>query len=239
MAEIEFPHKLSDVYLLGDTHSLVECAKVIAYQLPSDALAIQLGDIGFWPNVPNHKSELEYLSRVLDGTGTTLAAIRGNHDKKFPAFSNTYVTPKFLALQDYTTLKVAGLRILCVGGAYSVDRAWRIAENSPYYDPDEPMVLGNVTPHDILLTHTGPRNKIAHLLRSPEWFKKVFLSTCPKLKGDLAEEQRMVDEIIKAAKPRLHAWGHYHISYKDLTFPKSVCLNINEVLSLEDLLRGG
>ena len=54
--------------------------------------------------------------------------VRGNHDN--PAYFDgaTFYYKRFIAVPDYTILQACNHTILCVGGAISIDRIYRINE---------------------------------------------------------------------------------------------------------------
>lgn len=102
--------------------------------------------------------------------------MRGNHDNPAYFDGKTIAYKRFMAIPDYSLVKANGHTILCVVGAISVDRVYRIKswnrivmnqrqfghyhdEHDPlapnYYWKDEPPVF-----NDELLTHILAENTI-------------------------------------------------------------------------------
>ena len=54
--------------------------------------------------------------------------IRGNHDNPAYFEGTTFSYKRFIAVPDYTILQACNHSILCVGGAISIDRIYRINE---------------------------------------------------------------------------------------------------------------
>ena len=52
--------------------------------------------------------------------------IRGNHDNPAYFDGRTFAHKRFLAIPDYSVVKANGHTILCIGGAVSVDRSYRL-----------------------------------------------------------------------------------------------------------------
>lgn len=113
----------------GDIHGEFE---TMVYKLNNytETVLIVCGDIG----MGFHKDEyyltlFKKLNLKLSKTGNHLVMFRGNHDN--PDYFNGSFTKykyKYLHLiSDYTVVEVPGIaNVICIGGAASVDRSFRI-----------------------------------------------------------------------------------------------------------------
>lgn len=109
----------------GDFEALVyKCC--VQYDM-TDTLIVVAGDCGFGFNHPGYYEDVYMkLSSRLAKANNWIVFIRGNYDN--PAyFDGQQVNYKrWKAVPDYSVIKACGHTILCVGGAISVDRSWRM-----------------------------------------------------------------------------------------------------------------
>lgn len=162
------------ILYLGDIHGQFNLINqyIKMYGL-KDLHIIQVGDFG----VGFNKFEKEYrllkiTQEQLQKNNIHLWAIRGNHDYK-PYFDNDpFGFENIHLVADYTILKIGDNNILCVGGAVSVDRKWRITKKQQSGNfnniigveswwPDEVFKLdreklGEMRNINIVVTHTAP-----------------------------------------------------------------------------------
>lgn len=219
----------SQIYFIGDVHSVQPCTR-LCRDIPQGSTVIQVGDLGVWDE-PRVWRDIDDLNRVLEKRNLNLYAIRGNHDQ-FDCFSETRNIGRVHLLADYTEKVFGGLRFLFIGGGFSVDRSARLKYNWPF-DPNEPMIYRKTTPCDILCSHTGPRRFLTELLTFPI---DRYYAIDANLREDLQREQDMVDDILRDCKPKVHVWGHFHVSNR--TYDPTLgtifqCLDIEEVKTLE------
>ena len=220
----------------------------------TNAHIIQIGDFGVGFNtIEKEKRMLEMYNPILVKNNVHVWAIRGNHDYK-PHFDNYHFSLSNINLiPDYTVLELCDKRILCIGGAVSVDRNWRytklqkqgIFENQTLgkesWWPDETFVLdkdklGEMKDIDIVATHTAP-----HYCEPDNTFgfgpfvEGIVRETGDtELKTDLnVERQQMTDAftIIKMNNNITHHYyGHFHktdvMNYDGI---KHRLLNVNEL----------
>lgn len=129
------------VYCIGDLHGNI---KAVTYQIKQydihDAVIVCCGDVGLGFN------KFEYYKQVFNKLKKTLAKyndylifIRGNHDNP-KYFDGKMVNDKRIkAVPDYTMLQIYNMedkemnyvcfKLLCIGGATSIDRLQRLAWN--------------------------------------------------------------------------------------------------------------
>ena len=117
------------IVVSGDIHGdyvklVYKCC--VQYQM-TDTLIVVAGDCGFGFSRPGYYEDIYMkLSGRLAKANNWIVFIRGNHDN--PAyFDGQQVNYKrWKAVPDYSVIKVCGHTILCIGGAISIDRVWRI-----------------------------------------------------------------------------------------------------------------
>lgn len=240
---------------LGDLHGQFNIIhKHVKKYAIKDAHIIQVGDCGVGFNtIEKEQRSLKMIHTQLVKNNVHVWAIRGNHDYK-PHFDNDpFGFTNIHLIPDYTVLELCGKRILCIGGAVSVDRKWRytslqkngIFENQTLgkesWWPDEIFVLdrdklSEMRNIDIVVTHTAPHycepeNKFGF----GPFIESIVRETGDNdLKTDLnIERQAMTDAftIIKMNNDiKLHIYGHFHKSnVMNFDGTKHRLLNINEL----------
>ena len=214
---------------------------------------IQVGDFGVGFNTfEKELRNLKMTNDVLEKNNIHLWAIRGNHDYK-PYFDNDpFNLSNIHLVKDYTVLNLAGKNILCIGGAVSVDRKWRITKKQESGDfnntigheswwPDEVFELdrdklGSFRDINIVVTHTCP-----HYCPPDNTFgfgpfvEGIIKETGDKeLRTDLLVERQQVTDAFVILKMNndieYNYHGHFHRS--DLTIydgAKYRLLGVNEL----------
>lgn len=245
---------------LGDIHGSFS----IIYQYVKlygikDAHIIQVGDFGVgFQTLEKEKRMLEMYNPILVKNNVHVWAIRGNHDYKLHFDSDPFGLSNIHLVKDYTVLELCDKRILCIGGAVSVDRNWRytkeqklgIFENQTLgresWWPDEAFVLdrdklGEMRNIDIVVSHTAP-----HYCEPDNTFgfgtfveKIVRESGDTELKTDLLVERQQVTDaftILKMNNNITHSYyGHFHKSYEmNYDGIKHRLLNVNELWEERD-----
>lgn len=213
--EISLPDRR--VAVVGDIHGNFRWLDIVARAVrklaPDITTMLQLGD---WAMAPDTTDE------ALDGTGIERIYVTlGNHDRW------DQVTPLLDAhpgaavrVSDITwllarpaRLSIGGRRVLSLGGAASVDRAWRVEGVSWW--KDEEITREHVAeaiaggPADLLLTHESPA-------RTPVRAVREILRTNPLGFPDDAREasavsRARVTEVWDAVCPELLIHGHMHV----------------------------
>lgn len=230
------------LFYLGDIHGNFNLiSNYIDKFSITDAHIIQVGDFGVgFKTELKEKRELEMYHHKLVKNNVTVWAFRGNHDFK-PYFDNDpFGFSNIKLIPDYTILELCGKRILCVGGAVSVDRLPRMTsrqgdvfENNKSWVGfehkggeswwhDEVFVLDvdkvtSMRDIDIVLTHTAP------VYCPPDntfGFGRLvdnFATYDDKLKSDLMFERQQMSELfhllrLNGNSPSKHYYGHFHFS---------------------------
>ena len=125
---LEFP-EAQQVMVCGDIHgefnTLVN-KLCVQYQM-RNTLLIVAGDCGFGFCKPAYYEEMakKHSKRMADANNW-IVFVRGNHDNPAYFDGKAFNKKRFKAVPDYTVIHACGHRILCVGGAISVDRQYRI-----------------------------------------------------------------------------------------------------------------
>lgn len=166
------------IYLTGDTHGdfrrLADfCAE---YKTTKDDLLIILGDAGFnyHGGLNDHKRKMYVSSLPI-----TIFCIHGNHEQR-PSTIPSYferawrggtvyfeeLYPDILFAKDGEIYDLDGLKAIAIGGAYSVDKWYRLYYHDKWWYDEQPSPSireyvenqlekagWNV---DIVLTHTAP-----------------------------------------------------------------------------------
>ena len=236
MTTIDFP-EARGIVVCGDIHGefdvlMKKCFKEYAL---TDTLIIVAGDCGLGFEEQNYYEDIYKCHRAtLSKHNSWIVMMRGNHDN--PAyFSKRLICHKrFQTIPDYTVLTACAHQILCVGGAISVDRTYRIA--SRFYampKPDKPL-LPNVYWHDespvfdfdllrqvtdaysidTVVTHTAP--SFCELISKTGI--ESWAAQDRTLLFDVEGERKTMDslyEYLRTARQPLRAWfyGHFHQSW--------------------------
>ena len=224
-----------------------------------DAHIIQVGDFGVgFQTLEKEKRMLEMYNPLLEKNNVHVWAIRGNHDYKSHFDNDPFGLSNIHLVKDYTVLELCGKKILCIGGALSVDRTWRYTKLQKQKNfenqglgieswwSDEVFVLdrdklGEMRDINIVVTHTAP-----HYCEPDNTFGfGPFVDGIVKQTGDnelktdlLVERQQVTDAftILKMNNDITHHYyGHFHKSdVMNFDGIKHRLLNVNELWEERD-----
>ena len=214
------------VYLTGDTHGDFRRIKMFCQQInttPDDMLII-LGDAGFnyFGNYRDRNAKV-FASKLP----ITLLCIHGNHERR-PTTMPTYMEkdyhggivwyeeeyPNILFAKDGEIYDFNGKKCIVIGGAYSVDKFYRLAMGWHWFPDEQPS--------------PEIKHRVEEQLASENYMVDVVLShTCP-VKYEPVEtfmpniDQLQVDKSTEIwlgeieSKLTYEKWycGHYHIAKK-------------------------
>ena len=202
----------------GDFKQLVhKCC--IQYGM-TDTLIIVAGDCGFGFHSPDYYENiyLKIHSRLATANNW-IVFVRGNHDNPAYFDGKQVNRSRWKAVPDYSVLKACDHTILCVGGAVSIDRCWRIYDNywpdeRPVYDQVKLDTINDACSIDAVVTHTAPSfcEKISQDdIR--DWLMKD-----EKLFNDIKRERKVMDDIHTCLRTHNHPlqewyYGHFHESW--------------------------
>lgn len=184
------------IVVLGDLHGAIELgialvARALDYRSGSSVPVIQVGDLEWHPKRPPRQPPWPVF--FIEGNHDHLPSLLC-HDKV------TEVTPGWIYCPRGTILELDGMCVGFLGGAKSIDRAWR-KKDVEWWDSEEPTfeearrLRGRKV--DLLVTHTPP----AFVVREMGYSENDYASV-------------VVEEIWEElGKPRL-VCGHMHRRYR-------------------------
>lgn len=211
------------IYITGDTHGKFKRIQEfceLKNTTTRDTLII-LGDVGINYYGPT-KGDIK-LKRKLRSLPITIFALKGNHDN-YAGNIDTYQTkifangevliepeyPNLVFAKDGEVYHIDNLKYLVIGGAYSVDKFYRLTTGKHWFadeQPDEQVKLKveeqlRLHNHrfDIVLTHTCPYSYIP---------RETFLPNIDQSTVDVTTEL-WLDDIEKKIQYDKWYCGHYH-----------------------------
>jgi predicted phosphodiesterase len=207
--------------------------------------------------IPSH---LMYIDKQLRDINCDLYLIRGNHDNpkyflpygesgSYTNVSNDIFTNiKFVC--DYDVIEHDEEKILCIGGAISIDRSSRILGSSWWedeiitYTPEQQEKCKNITGLTRVITHNcptfcPPEELTKTVLDWQLWENANIKFLDRNLVQELNDERKILtnvyDEIIKNNKIKSWYYGHMHISRKiNINGTYFIALNEEEIISIDD-----
>lgn len=210
------------IYVTGDCHCdflKIEMFCRFHKTSISDVMII-LGDVGI--NYALDKRD-EKLKKELSKLPITLFCVHGNHEER-AGLLDTYVEkewnggvvywesqfPNILFAKDGEIFDLDGKKAIVIGGAYSVDKEYRLMAGIPWFESEQPsdeiknyvekQLEKNMWQVDYVLSHTCP------LKFEPS---ELFLDFIDQSKVDKATEEWLT-EIEKKMKYSKWYFGHYH-----------------------------
>lgn len=171
------------IYYTGDIHGDTAdlAARFAGYQLTQDDTVVILGDVGanYYAFYGSRKDKR--TKAALSSLGAVIFCIHGNHEMR-PRHIETYRTklwhggrvwyetefPDLLFAADGDIFDIEGIRHLVIGGAYSVDKFYRIENNYGWWADEQPSeqikayTESQIDSHgfDVVLSHTCPEKYI-------------------------------------------------------------------------------
>ena len=213
------PGRPTRVLVAGDTHGDLDWWEDVllpaAVEHQADVV-VQLGDFGYWPYAHDRESQayVGWLSEQLDRRGLMTVFIDGNHED-FRALGK--LRPRadgFVAITDriYWAPRGhrwvwSGVRFLALGGAFSIDRAFRRLGAASFGWFEEEVITDQQADAaragrrcDVLLTHDAPEGMVPYL------FPDGGLMPNPPAGAN----RQAVQAVMEATRPSLLLHGHYH-----------------------------
>ena len=204
------------VLVSGDIHGDF---KLLVYNLCirfgcTDTLLIVAGDCGFGFEKPGYY-EIVYntVADRLRKANNWVVFVRGNHDDPSYFAGEIINHTRWRTVPDYSVITAAGHSLLCIGGATSIDRIFRMKQRNRYhakpvscYWPDEAPVFKpeeiESIPTDIridtVITHTAPSFCELNMHNGFEsWAQED-----PSLIDDVTAERATMDRIIITSRAR-------------------------------------
>lgn len=222
-------------FLTGDTHGNFNRIDYFCkrFETSKEDILCVLGDAG----INYYLNKKDYmLKQVLQDMPITFFCVHGNHEER-PFNISTYITkkwnggtvyyeeefPNILFAKDGEIYNINGKSILVIGGAYSVDKEYRLLKGWSWFKDEQPnkeiikYIEKQITKQrhfDIVLSHTCP------IKTEP---RHMFLPFIDQSKVDKTTElflQRVADWITFDNWYFGHFHGHwdngkYHMLFED------------------------
>lgn len=207
----------------GDVTGVVNM--IHAYSLRKDDVIVLLGDVGINFYMDNRDTDSKnYLNKALEESGAKVLCIHGNHEERpynIPTYNKinwregiVYVEDAYkniLFAKDGEIYNLENKMSIAIGGAYSVDKQWRLENGYPWFKDEQPS-------EDI-------KEYVEKQLESVNWTVDQVLShTCPikytpvdrLMKGlDQSTVDRSTEFWLDSIEDKLEydRWlcGHWHI----------------------------
>lgn len=210
------------IFITGDTHG--DFSRVYSlfhkYGVCRNDILIILGDAGI--NYYGGKRD-EMLKEQLRDLPITIFAIHGNHERR-PGTIPTYKEvrwhngivykedeyPNILFAKDGEIYNFDGIKAIAIGGAYSVDKYYRLMQGYNWWADEQPnkdikarveqTLSDNKNKIDVILSHTSP----AQYIPTEMFIEGVDQSTVDRSTEDWLKELE--------SKIQYQKWycGHYH-----------------------------
>ena len=215
--------------IMGDVHGSVQATAygLKLFKAQGIDTVVQVGDFGFWPGEYGQKF-LNAVSEHLTDNDQNLIVVPGNHED--------YNQLKHLSSDEdgfhmsRTRIKVAprghrwsqdGVSFVALGGAPSVDRSYRVAQqrrtSHPLWWIDEA-----ITDEDVQTTVSGGYADVMFAHDAPFGVEQIerFIAPNPHgfAKQDLMyalEGRERMRTAVEGVSPKIFCHGHYHHVIKD------------------------
>lgn len=213
------------IYITGDINGEVfRIAEAVArFNIGSEDIIVLLGDVGM--NYYGNKCGDRHRKKRLNKLGVPMFCIHGNHEMRpgtIPSYHEVewhggavYVEddhPNLLFAKDGEVYDLNGQKTIVIGGAYSVDKWYRLQCDLNWFPDEQPSeeIKAKVEQKlhelgwrvDAVLTHTCPERYIP---------REAFLSGVDQATVDSSTEQ-WLDTIAERLDYRAWFCGHWHIN---------------------------
>ena len=211
------------IYITGDKHTDFKEVLYFCYVNKTilDDILIVLGDTGI--NYHANEKDNELKRNLKEYYPITFFCIHGNHEER-PEKIDSYKTKRFhngivyyeeeypsiLFAKDGEVYDFNNHKVLVIGGAYSVDKYFRLVRGYNWYESEQPndktkskvrKVLNNLDNKiDIILSHTCPYKYLP---------REMFLDGIDQSTVDNSTEY-FLDEIEQTTDYKKWYCGHYH-----------------------------
>lgn len=214
------------IYITGDTHGNFKHIESFCKRMDTstDDILIILGDAG----ISFYGEEYDRRKKIyLNSLPITLFCIHGNHEQRPYTISSykekewhegiVYYEEEFSSIlfaKDGEIFDLDGKKTIVLGGAYSIDKYFRLLRGYPWWSDEQPsMEIKQYAEQrleeqnwkiDIVLSHTGP------LKFEP---REMFLEGIDQSRVDKSTEI-WLDYIENKLSYKKWYFGHYHTEKK-------------------------
>ncbi len=244
------PLDTGKVYITGDTHrnfQRIHDFCQLKKTCINDSIII-LGDAGI--NFYLNKSDI-FLKKSLSDCPITLFCIHGNHEER-PFLISTYTEmtwhggivyyeekyPNLLFAKDGEIYDFYGKKCIVIGGAYSIDKAYRLEHDAPWFPSEQPSSeIKTYVENQLDSMNWAVDYVFSHTIAKsyePTW---SFKGKLPESLLDKSTELWLDDIDRKLTYTRWFA-GHYHVDDLSpnirLMFKHIINLDAHDVLHHKD-----
>lgn len=213
------------IIVSGDIHGEVARVRnmVSRFQLNKEDTIVLLGDVGL--NYFGNRNGDHHRKCKLNELGVTVLCVHGNHEKRPETIETYHETkwqegtvyvedefPNLLFAKDGEIYNLAGNRAVVIGGAYSVDKWYRLQRGWHWF-PDEQPSDGIKTRVEKILEMQGWKIDIVLSHTCPEKYipREAFISGIDQSTVDNSTEQ-WLDDIEEHLDYGAWYCGHWHIN---------------------------
>ena len=242
--------------LHGDVDKLINQLVTNNYERETTAVII-LGDFGinFWLNKTDQKKK-----EFIEAQKYYIYAVRGNHEMRPQHLENietiwddevggnVYVEPQYPHIRyfmDYGVYTINNYKCAVVGGAYSVDKWWRLERAGMTEETNDPKKTGWFADECLTSEEMADAEKI--FAEHGPYFDFLFCHTCPIIfqPTDLflgAVDQSKVDKGMEVWLDKIYKqfifgvtlFGHYHADRIEAPFVEQYFNDIEELNVIKD-----
>lgn len=191
---------MTKIRFIGDTHGKWDSLKKIARTSRSNII---LGDVGIGFKYIDSDGEMKFHSNPPYDVfkKNNVRIIRGNHDNPDVCEKQDYY------IKDGTIESIDDKKIMYIGGALSIDAAWRTEgldwwrnEELSYFELENMIEKYLIEKPDIMCTHDCPE-EISILMENLTGRGKLNISS---------RTRDAFSVMLKFHKPKLWLFGHWH-----------------------------
>lgn len=242
------------ILAIGDTHgntsAICNIAIPQARKNNCDTI-VQCGDFGYWEHQQEGVRFLNKVSKALVRENMTMLWLDGNHEnhpllweKYTPAgeYGFCMVRPNLYYMPRGTVFKLGHVTCLALGGAFSIDKEWRLQHElrdagllkPADYISSAPQLrdysIGSDFKHTMwwpteMITFEQSRTAIENVAANgpidlmfthdvPEGVDVPGIHSSEKWKySETWQNRELLREVFNVAQPKLLVHGHYHVRY--------------------------
>lgn len=245
--------KYDSLCVCGDIHGEFKTLIFKIKQLGiSNSVIIVAGDCGIGFEKEDHYPQLySKLSKTLEATNTIILLVRGNHDDPAYFDGERIDFERIKCIPDYSVVCAANRKVLCIGGAVSIDRKHRKdkmwidqlknGKVRPLYWEDEAVVfnvqrlneLRNIS-IDSVITHTCP----SFCYPVSKAGIENWLLQDAELLGDLNAERDEVDKIYNKLLEDNHpikSWYYAHFHQSHTEYINNISFSLLTIMEMKEI----
>lgn len=246
---MKIEEKFEDIYVVGDIHGEIrKLVNDITYKYKlKNSIFIIAGDCGFGFESKKYYDLLYWRKTIhkrLSENNNLILCVRGNHDDPdyFIKTSDKYINyfPNLKFIEDYEVIEFKNIKILCIGGATSIDQIDRKEYNDKqvkcgslkrcWWENEKPIKIDlNELPSkiDVIISHEAPIQFCPLIYRDKNMSLEIYNS--------ILDDRNYLGNIFLTLYPKYWFFGHYHRSYSD-SFRQTLIrgLDIEELIKIKN-----